>query len=82
MNTWQLQDAKANLSKVVKEASLHGPQKISLRGEPVVVILSMKDYEKLAHPKPTFLELMRNSPLVGAKIRVTRLKSSTRKVVL
>lgn len=82
MNTWQLQDAKANLSKVVKEASLHGPQQISLRGEPVVVVLSMKDYEKLQHPKVTFLELMRNSPLVGAKISVTRSKSSTRKVLL
>ena len=69
MNTWQLQDAKANLSKLVKEASLHGPQQISLRGEPAVIVLSIKDYEKLRRKKSTFLELMRNSPLVGTKIR-------------
>ena len=34
MKTWQLQDAKAHLSELVKKARLGSPQEITLRGEP------------------------------------------------
>ncbi len=40
MHAWQLQDAKARLSEVVKAASLHGPQEITLHGKPAVVVIS------------------------------------------
>lgn len=34
MRTWQLQEAKARLSEVVKQASKECPQTITMRGEP------------------------------------------------
>jgi prevent-host-death family protein len=82
MKSWQLQDAKAHLSKVVKEAILHGPQEISLRGEPAVVVIAKNEYEKLAKPKPNFIQFMRNSPLVGIKINLSRNPSKVRKIDL
>ena len=45
---WKLQDAKARFSEVVREAQQHGPQRVTLHGKDAVVILSAKDYERLA----------------------------------
>lgn len=82
MRSWQLQEAKAHLSKVVKEAIIHGPQEISLRGEPAVVVISKDEYVKLAKPKPTFITFMRQSPLVGIKITFPRDRSVSRNIDL
>lgn len=82
MKSWQLQEAKANLSKVVKEAIIDGPQEISLRGEPTVVVISLKEYRRLLKPKPSFVEFMRKSPLAGVKMILRRDRSLTRKIEL
>ena len=44
---WQLQDAKARLSELVKNAVSEGPQGISVRGHKEVVVISMQEYEAL-----------------------------------
>jgi prevent-host-death family protein len=44
---WQLQEAKARLSAVVDLALTEGPQTITRQGEPVAVLLSMAEYERL-----------------------------------
>lgn len=80
--TWQLQEAKARLSELVKMASSDGPQEITLRGEPAVVVVSRADYDRLTHPRLKFVELVRNSPLRGAGLRIERDKSETRVVDL
>jgi prevent-host-death family protein len=82
MRSWQLQEAKAHLSQVVKEAITLGPQEISLRGEPAVVIISKKDYDKLVTPPLSFIEFMRQSPLVGVVFKVERDSSLTRDIDL
>jgi prevent-host-death family protein len=40
---WQMQDAKARLSRVVKEARSDGPQIITLRGEDVAAVIPIAD---------------------------------------
>ena len=46
-HSWQLQDAKNQLSKIV-EAALHGePQHVTRRGREVVVIVAADEYERL-----------------------------------
>lgn len=82
MKRWQLQHAKAHFSEVVKEAVIHGPQEITLRGEPAVVILSKKEYDKLTVQKPSFIQFLRQSPLMGLKLPLKRRVSKTRKVDL
>lgn len=78
MRTWQLQQAKAHLSEVVQETIVHGPQKITLRGKPAVIMISIYEYQRLTKPKPSFVKFMRKSPLMGLKINIARDKSLTR----
>lgn len=49
---WHLQDAKNNFSKVVQKAINEGPQTVTLRGKPAVIVSSVEDYEKSDRPKP------------------------------
>ncbi len=83
-SSWQLQDAKARFSAVVRQAETQGPQHISVHGKPAVVVLSQAEYRQLqaAARKPSFTQLMRASPLVGLELDVTRLSDLTRPVTL
>jgi prevent-host-death family protein len=58
---WQLQEAKAMLSQVVKSAARE-PQIITVRGEEKVVILSMDEYKKIKPKKQSLFEFLQNSP--------------------
>jgi len=83
MKQWALQDAKAHLSEVVRAARDHEPQEITLRGEPAVVVLSRKDYDRLSAPKESLVEFMRRSPLYGADdLDLTRQDSLPREIEL
>ena len=64
MQTWQLQEAKAKFSEVVRAAQIE-PQEISVRGHPEIVILSKKQYDTLLVQKVDLVTLLRNSPFVG-----------------
>ena len=44
---WQLQEAKARLSELVKSAQQKGPQQITVHGKPAAVVLSCTDYDRL-----------------------------------
>jgi len=59
---WQLQEAKAMLSEVIKAADIQ-PQIITVRGKETAVILSYNEYKRLTHPAQTIFELIQNSPL-------------------
>jgi prevent-host-death family protein len=82
MKTWQLQNAKAHLSELVREASSGSPQEITLRGKPAVVVLSTQQYEKLKHPKQKLANFLRESPLMGLDIEIKRSKEPMRDVDL
>lgn len=75
---WPLQDAKAHLSALVKKAQKHGPQFISVRGDPAVVVISQKEYKALTTPKISLVEFFRKSPLVGLNLDLSRDKSLNR----
>ena len=82
MQTWQLQEAKAKLSELIKQVMHSGPQGISLRGILEAVIISRKDYERFTGQKTSFVKLMRSSPLKGLNINTQRNKSQSRDVSL
>lgn len=82
MYTWQLQEAKARLSEVIKRAAKEGPQEITVHGEPTAVVISSKDYEQLKHPRGSFVEFMRHSPLYGINLDLKRRQTLTRKADL
>ena len=80
MSRWQLQDAKARFSQVVKSAVSDGPQEITVHGRPAAVVLSADEYTRLAGTKPSFVDFVRESPLFNAPLVVKRDKSRTRRV--
>lgn len=43
---WQLQEAKNRLSEVIRCATTEGPQEITVRGEPAVVVVSAEEWEE------------------------------------
>jgi len=45
---WKLEDAKARFSEVVRLAREQGPQRVTVRGQDAVVVLSVADYAHLA----------------------------------
>ena len=83
MRIWQMQEAKARLSEVVKDAEREGPQEITLHGRPVAVVLSRAQYDRLAGTGESLVAFMRRSPLYGEEeIEFPRDKSLTREVSL
>lgn len=49
-NVWKLQDAKARLSEVVRQARAGAPQRITVHGKEAVVVLDAERFE--VRPKP------------------------------
>ena len=83
MQTWQMQEAKARLSEVVKRAEREGPQDITLHGKSVAVVISRVAYERLSGNHLSLVQFIRQSPLYGLeKVDFKRDKSVTRETVL
>ncbi len=81
MRHWQIQEAKARLSEVIKDAQKEGPQEITLHGKPVAVVLSREQYEKLTGTGESLVDFMRRSPLAGDEsIDFERNQSLTREI--
>ena len=79
---WQLQEAKADLSELEKTAQNNGLQQITVHGKPAAVVVSCYDYARLARSKPSFVGLMRQSPLIGVDLQLERDQSLAREQTL
>lgn len=83
MTTWQMQDAKARFSEVVKRSESEGPQDITVHGRSVAVVVSRETYERLSGTRNSLVAFMRASPLYGLEeIKIERDKSRTREIKL
>ncbi len=83
MRHWQIQEAKARLSELIKDAEHEGPQEITLHGRPVAVVLSREDYERLTGTGESLATFMRRSPLHGLEeLELERDRSPTREIEL
>lgn len=82
MPRWQLQDAKARFSEVVRSSEEEGPQEITVHGKPAAVLISKADYDRLRGTKPSFIDFLRRSPLTGLELVIRRDRSVVRPVRL
>lgn len=81
MSVWQMQEAKARLSEVVKRAESEGPQDITLHGQSVAVLISRAAFERLSGSGHSLVDFMRASPLYAMEdIEFERDHSVTRAV--
>jgi len=68
---WQVQEAKAMLSEVIKAAA-GKPQIITVRGKETAVILSFGEYQKLVRPRQTLFEFIQSSPLRDLELELPK----------
>ena len=78
---WQLQEAKAMFSEVIKAAAVK-PQIITVRGKETAVIISITAYKKFINPKQTLFEFIQNSPLRDTKLELPKRQPETMREVL
>ncbi|MBA3813148.1 MAG: type II toxin-antitoxin system Phd/YefM family antitoxin [Alphaproteobacteria bacterium] len=78
MQSWQLQEAKAHLSEVIRRSVQQGPQIITVRGKEEAVLISKQEYERLIGIKPNLFDFMSHSPLKGIEIDWERDQSKIR----
>lgn len=62
---WQLQDAKARFSEVVRRAGERGPQHVTVNGREKAVVISAAEYARLRGQLTgkLLVDLMADSPL-------------------
>jgi prevent-host-death family protein len=82
INTWQLQDAKSKFSMLVEKALHHEPQFVTRHGNNAVVIVSFEDYRKITKPETNFVTFLRNSPLMGTELDMSRNADVPREIEL
>ena len=84
MQSWQMQEAKAKLSEVVKRAEADGPQDITLHGRSVAVVVSRATFDRLSGQQASIIDFMQQSPLAGLddELVFERDSSVTRDVAL
>ena len=81
MHAWQMQEAEARLSEVIKCAESEGPQNITLHGQIVAVVVCRTMFERLTGNEHSLVDFMRKSPLYGLdEISLDRDASLTREV--
>jgi antitoxin Phd len=69
---WQLQTAKARFSELVQKATEEGPQTVTRRGKPAVVVVAAEEFERLTERTPTLKELLLECPLEGVDLERQR----------
>jgi prevent-host-death family protein len=70
---WQIQDAKARFSELVRLARERGPQRVTKHGRAAVVVVAAEEYDRLSMPKRgSLVQFFAKSPLRGSGIRLDR----------
>lgn len=81
MQTWQMKEAKARMSEVIKGAQTQ-PQDITFHDKSVAVVVSRETFDRLSQGQDSLVSFMQRSPFYGADdITFERDQSLTRESV-
>jgi prevent-host-death family protein len=82
--SWQLQDAKARFSEVVRLAKQEGPQHVTVHGREEVVVIGADDFRRLAGERTgqALVDAMQHSPHRSVNIEPPRSRMRVRDVDL
>lgn len=75
-DTWQLQEAKNQLSAVVENALTRGPQTITRHGAHAVVVVAADEFHRQRAQRKSLVELF--EPARGLNLRIQRDKTPVR----
>ncbi len=76
--SWSLADAMARLSSSVDRALDSGPQVITRRGHPAVVVVSALEWSRAKTPRGRLSEFLSKSPLRNLRLDLQRLGDGPR----
>lgn len=69
---WQLQEAKNNLSQLIKRATSGRAQPITVHGKPAAVVVSAEEYARLTRQRFKLSTVLLAPDLAGEDLDVTR----------
>jgi prevent-host-death family protein len=80
---WQLQEAKNNLSQLIKQAAAGDAQVVTVHGRPTAVVVSAEDYARLTRRSGGKLSAaLLNPDLAGEDLDFSRSRDIGRNVEL
>ena len=66
--SWRLRDARDRFSELVEKALTEGPQHVTRRGRPAVVVISEAEYQTLVKPRRSLAEYLLSAPKIDIEI--------------
>jgi prevent-host-death family protein len=80
--TYSVKEAKDNLSEIIRLAESGKPQIIRRHDTEVAVVVSINDWKRSRGKRPTLVEVLRNSPMVGLDFDFSRVEDYPREIDL
>jgi len=72
--SYSVKEAKDNLSEIIRLAESGRPQIIKRHETEVAVVVSMADWQRSKGKRGRLVDILRNSPLVGIELDLSRPK--------
>jgi len=80
--TWAVAEAKARFSELMERALTDGPQTITRKGKPTVVVVSNEEWQRKTRRTGNLAEFFAASPLHSSGLKLTRVKAGLRPIEL
>jgi prevent-host-death family protein len=72
--TWTVAEAKARFSEIIDRALAGGPQIVTRRGRPAVIVISAEEWQRKTKRIGNLAEFFATSPLRGARLNIKHTK--------
>ena len=79
---WQLQEAKGNLSQLIKRAANGDAQTVTVHGKPTAVVVSAEEYARLTRRRGKLSTALLRPDLAGEDLDFSRSRDTGRNVEL
>jgi len=80
--TYSVKEAKENLSEIIRLAESGQPQIMRRHDTEVAVVVSVNDWKRSRGKRATLFQVLRNSPLVGIDLDLSRQHDYPREIDL
>ena len=79
---WQLQEAKSNLSQLVKQAANGDAQVVTVHGKPAVVVIAAAEYARLTRREGKLSDVLLQPSLAADDLDISRSRDTGRAIAL
>ena len=79
---WQLQEAKSNLSQLVKQAANGDAQVVTVHGKPAVVVIAAAEYARLTRHEGKLSDVLLQPSLAADDLDISRSRDTGRAIAL